>query len=157
MSNFSAHETCRFGESEAYLGIMNISIGPFFAFRNISHCVALAAAVMLGASCTKKDKEEIPADATGAQNDIPTAEVVDEVEVVPDEVRVGRIMGVGESRRFVVISLDQGATVETGDTLKARFADSQTAVLKVSPERQGNLVTADVVAGTPAKDHEVVK
>ncbi len=133
---------------------MNISIRPLFAFRKVSPCVALVASIMLGASCTQKDEEVIPADITGDQNDIPTTEVV---EVVPEEVRVGRIMGVGESGRFVVVALDQGATVETGDTLKARFAGSQTAVLKVSPERQGNLVTADVVAGTPAKDHEVVK
>ena len=128
-----------------------------FAFHNVIPFIAVAAAAMFCASCTQKAEEEVLADVTGAQGGTPTTEVVEEVEVVPEQVRVGRIMGVGEEGRFVVIALDQGATVETGDTLKARFADSQTAVLKVSPERQGNLVTADVVLGTPAKDHEVVK
>ena len=88
-------------------------------------------------------------------NDLPNTEEEVVEEAIP--VRVGRVMAVGESGRFVVVSLDIGAEVSTGDTLKARFAGSQTAVLKVSPERQGRLVTADVVAGTPAKDHEVVK
>lgn len=153
-SNFFAHETCRNGWCKAYLESMKISIRPLFTYRNVSRYIVLATAAFLGASCVTEDEEVVPVDTTGAANDIPTAEVV---EVEPVEARVGRIMGVGESGRFVVVALDQGVTVETGDTLKARFAGSQTAVLKVSPERQGSLVTADVVAGTPAKDHEVVK
>lgn len=136
---------------------MKISTSPISAFRIVSSCIALAFAVMLSVSCSQKIKEESPAVATGNETEVVAIEPVEEEVVAPVEVRVGRIMGVGESGRFVVIALDQGATVETGDTLKARFSGSQTAVLKVSPERQGNLVTADVVAGTPAKDHEVVK
>lgn len=133
---------------------MKILIRSLFTMRMLSPCVALAVAVMLGTSCQPKNEEILTTDVVETPDGNSTAEVK---EVEPVEVPVGRVMGVGEEGRFVVIALDQGATVETGDTLKARFAGAQTAVLKVSPERQGNLVTADVMAGTPAKDHQVVK
>jgi len=84
--------------------------------------------------------------------------VVPEMEepVAPVPVEIGRISVIGAGSAFVVINLHAGAEVPApGTDLAAYYLGQDMARLRVSPERRGRLVTADVIRGRVDAGYEV--
>lgn len=128
---------------------MNSSIAHSFVGRRVAATAAAVATLVAVTSCQvlEAPKEELP------EEPIPQTPQIVEPVLTP----VGTLVAVGGSNEYVVIRLLPGATAEIGERLSVRFAGTETAVVKVAPQRTGDLVTADVEIGSPAKDSEVVR
>ena len=126
---------------------MNSSIARFFVGTRV--VAATAAALMAATSCQvlETPQETVP-EPTGPK----PPQIVE-----PVHTPVGTVLAVGGNNEYVVIRLNPGATAEIGERLSVMFAGTETAVLKVAPQRTDDLVTADVEIGSPAKDSEVVR
>lgn len=113
-----------------------------FFSASIRAC-ALAALVMLAPSCATR----------------PTAEPAEPAWQTATHRLVGRIHSVDTALGYVVIDGSPTATdfPPTGTMLLSRTDDLlPTAQLRVSPFRQGRTLGADIIAGQPSPDDEVV-
>lgn len=120
--------------------------------RHPASGVVLAAALLLVplAGCRHGPK---PGPGTvGAAAVVPA-----EPPAAPVDALVGVIDRLGAEAKFVVILLEPGQQAKEGDELIVRFADVDVGKVKVSPERKGRFITADVVSGTVEKGYEVVR
>jgi hypothetical protein len=107
--------------------------------------VVMLACGMTSCSALKKLKKK-PA---------PTAEQVEPEKPKPQ--RVGVIGLVHPDYGFVLIQTSKGFSLPEGTQLTCFSANGlQTALLKSTPARQGNYITADITSGTPEKDNVVV-
>lgn len=57
----------------------------------------------------------------------------------------------------MVVQLDAGQEAQSGEDLSVRFAGVEVGRVRVSPERNNRLITADVTVGTVEKGYEVVR
>ncbi|QQL44654.1 hypothetical protein [Sulfuriroseicoccus oceanibius] len=112
----------------------------------------IGAAAML-ALCTSCQVVDVPVELPEEQTPIETPEEI----VEPEYEQVGAIAGVGPNGDFVVIRLASGSDVTVGEKLSVMFAGAETAVVKVAPQRDGQLVTADKVYGSPSKGSGVFR
>jgi len=62
---------------------------------------------------------------------------------------VGVIELVNPEQNYVLINCEQRLGIPAGTEIIAQGADGSKARLKVSPERKGNYITADITEGTP--------
>ncbi len=62
---------------------------------------------------------------------------------------VGVIELVNPEQSYVLINCEQRLNIPAGTELIAQTADGSKSKLKVSPERKGNYITADITEGTP--------
>jgi len=62
---------------------------------------------------------------------------------------VGVIELVNPEQNYVLINCEQRLGIPAGTEIIAQGADGSKARLKVSPERKGNYITADIIEGTP--------
>lgn len=117
--------------------------------RVVAACAAVAA-VFAVTSCQVLEAPEKTLPELAPIEETP--EVVEPV-VTP----IGTVLAVGKGGAFVVVRVNEGVDVAIGEKLSVMFAGTETAVVKVAPQRTDNLVTADVVIGSPAKDSQVVR
>ena len=76
----------------------------------------------------------------------------------PQTIRVGEVSVVDERKRFVLIDLQSNLYVpEPGVRLRTLRNATETAKLKVAPERKRPFIAADVIEGDPAMGDEVVQ
>jgi hypothetical protein len=71
--------------------------------------------------------------------------------------QMGKITMVNEIGQFVLVELGAGAVADSGSTLKCMRNGTETGTLKVSPERRGKWIAADIVSGTPSLGDEVLQ
>lgn len=62
---------------------------------------------------------------------------------------IGVIELVNPEQNYVLINCEQRLNIPAGTEIIAQNADGSKTKLKVSPERKGNYITADIVEGTP--------
>lgn len=62
---------------------------------------------------------------------------------------VGVIEMVNPEQQYVLINCEQRLNLPAGTEIIAQNADGSKATLKVTPERKGNYITADIKEGTP--------
>jgi len=85
------------------------------------------------------------------------AVVPPEPPAAPVDALVGVIERLGAEAKFVVILLEPGQQAKQEEELIVRFAGVDVGKVKVSPERKGRFITADVVSGTVEKGYEIVR
>lgn len=91
-----------------------------------------------------------------AELEVVAAENEAEPPPAPVVLDIGRIALIGAGARFVVIELATGVGAPaTGTELGAWFLGQDVARLRVSPERKGRMVTADVIRGRVDIGYEV--
>ena len=119
--------------------------------RHPASGVALAAALLLVPLAGCRHGPKPGPGPSGA------AAVTPEPPAAPADAFVGVIDRLGAEAKFVVILLEPGQQAKEGDELIVRFAGVDVGKVKVSPERKGRFITADVVSGTVEKGYEVVR
>ena len=62
---------------------------------------------------------------------------------------IGTIEMVNPEQNYVLINCPQRLNIPTGTEIVAQGADGTKATLKVTPERKGNYITADITEGEP--------
>lgn len=62
---------------------------------------------------------------------------------------IGVIEMVNPEQNYVLINCEQRLNIPAGTEILAQNADGSKVKLKVSPERKGNYITADITEGTP--------
>lgn len=78
-------------------------------------------------------------------------------ETVPETLRViGRVEMVNPEQNYVLVRMDAVQTFAAGSLLVAQDAGGREAKLKVSPERKGRFLTADIVEGQPQVGNVVI-
>ena len=76
----------------------------------------------------------------------------------PRVINVGEVVVVNEERRFVLIDLESSLYVPApGVFLHTMHGSTQTARLKVSPERKRPFIAADILDGEPKVGDRVVQ
>ena len=71
--------------------------------------------------------------------------------------KIGTVLMVNAGRKFVLIETGLLGAPERGVALKSTRAGVETAVLAVSSERRGSVITADIVTGSPATGDDVMQ
>jgi hypothetical protein len=130
---------------------------PFFCLTIASD---LPLVVLVG--CSAKPKPAPAATVVRAQNSTSAAATGvarDETHrSAPRVIQVGEVRVVDEQKRFVLIDLQSNLYVpESGVILRAMRDTTETAKLKVSPERKQPFIAADIVEGEPAPGDQVVQ
>lgn len=69
--------------------------------------------------------------------------------------RIGSIELFNPEQKFVLFKLETPVVMIPGTTLLSRSKEGRIAALKISPERKGYLVSADVISGLPHQGDEV--
>ncbi len=62
---------------------------------------------------------------------------------------IGVVELVNPEQNYVLINCEQRLNIPAGTEIMTQNADGSKAKLKVSPERKGNYITADITEGTP--------
>jgi hypothetical protein len=88
----------------------------------------------------------------------PAATATTAASAQPQTIHVGEVAVVDERKRFVLIDLQSNLYVpEPGVTLRTMRDATETAKLKVTPERKRPFIAADVIEGQPAVGDEVMQ
>ena len=74
----------------------------------------------------------------------------------PQVLEVGVVDMVNDVQDFVIIHAPGRVTLKPGTVLDVMSADGPKAKLKLTPERKGSYLTADVVSGVPTKGDPVI-
>jgi hypothetical protein len=83
---------------------------------------------------------------------------VSATSIAPRAIHVGEVKVVDERKRFVLVDLQSNLYVpEQGVTLRTMRNATQTAKVKVAPERKLPFIAADVIEGNPAVGDEVLQ